>query len=60
MKVLFLLITFVSVSCGKKIKDECRSREHMRVQCEAETMPNYGRPYAQDYCRRTYEINRCY
>ena len=57
LKVILLLIL---ASCGKDRMTNCKNREHMRVQCQAETIPHYGRPYAQDYCNRTYELDRCY
>jgi major membrane immunogen (membrane-anchored lipoprotein) len=59
MKTLILLV--LVVACGKKDNSkECRNREHMQMECQATNTPNYGRPYAQDMCSRTYSVDKCY
>lgn len=60
MRMTLILGIILLTSCGRQNDRSCRNREHMRIQCQAETMPSYGRPYAQDYCNRTYEADRCY
>lgn len=61
MKSALVLIAMVIIfqSCGNN-NNECRSREHMRVQCSVENMPTYGRVFSQEICNRTYEVDRCY
>jgi hypothetical protein len=59
MKAILILMVLASVSCGQNY-NSCRSREHMRIQCQAEQMPNYGRVYAGEICNRSYEAERCY
>lgn len=60
MRMTILLGLILLASCGRDNDDECRSREHMRIQCQAETIPTYGRPYAVEVCNRSYEADRCY
>jgi hypothetical protein len=55
---LFLVLT--SMSCGRRNDNDCRSREHIRLQCQAEHTPSYGRYHAVDICNRSYEVDRCY
>ena len=57
LTLLVMLILFTS--CGKKSED-CKSRETMRIECQARSIPNYGYPYAQEMCNRTYSSDRCY
>lgn len=60
MRTGLILITLLIASCGRYDDNECRSREHMRIQCQAEQIPTYGRPYAVEACNRSYEAERCY
>lgn len=56
-----LLIAFIVVffpSCGKDTN--CKSREHMTLQCRAINQPTYGYQYAQEMCNRDYSVDRCY
>jgi hypothetical protein len=61
MKSALTLIVMVIIfqSCGNNQR-ECRSREHMRIQCQVENMPTYGRTFSQELCSRSYESDRCY
>lgn len=56
---LLLMMTIVFYSCGKD-KDSCRNRETMRIECQAQNIPNYGYPYAREMCDRSYSADRCY
>jgi hypothetical protein len=58
MRMIFIFL--ILVSCGRRNDNDCRSREHMRVQCQAEQVPTFGLPYAVETCNRTYEADRCY
>lgn len=60
MKSAFLLfiMCLVFFSCGKD--NNCRSREHMALQCRAVNQPTYGYQYAQEMCNRDYSVDRCY
>jgi hypothetical protein len=58
--VLALFLVLTAMSCGRRNDNDCRSREHMRIQCQAEQVPSFGRPYALEVCNRTYEADRCY
>jgi hypothetical protein len=60
MKSALLLIALCIVACGRRDDNNCRSREHMRLECQVQQIPTYGRPYAVELCNRTYEANRCY
>ena len=60
MKTLLILCLTITASCGRRNQDKCRSREYMRVQCQVQTIPSYGRPYAVELCDRNYEVERCY
>jgi hypothetical protein len=61
MKSALTLIVMVLLftSCGKN-SDNCRNRETMRVECQARNTPNYGYPYAQEMCDRSYSLDKCY
>ncbi len=61
MKSAIVLVVMVIVfsSCGKK-SETCRSRETMRVECQARNSPSYGYPYAQEMCNRSYSAEKCY
>jgi hypothetical protein len=59
MKSALLLIALCMVACGKE-KDDCKSRERMRIECQVQHIPTYGRPYAVEMCNRSYEADRCY
>ncbi len=61
MKIL-LILAMISLlpSCGKRMEDECRSRESMVVNCQATNAPNYGNQYAREMCNRQYSSDRCY
>ena len=54
-----LAMVIVFTSCGKD-KDSCRNRETMRIECQAQNIPNYGYPYAREMCDRSYSADRCY
>lgn len=60
MKLAIVVLMALLVSCGRRNDNECRSKEYMRIQCQAESIPAYGRPYAVENCNRTYESDRCY
>lgn len=59
MRTGLIFIVLLITSCGRDNND-CRSREHMVIRCQAETMPNYGYRTAVDVCNRSYEAERCY
>lgn len=61
MKFITLAIIVTSIiSCGRREKNECRSRESMRLQCQVVHTPQYGRVWAQEECSRQYAMDRCY
>lgn len=59
MKHLLLLLLLSSFACARK-DNECKSRESMQYECEVVNTPQYGRPYAQEQCKRSYSANKCY
>lgn len=61
MKALIITIVAFSLlqSCGRD-NNECRSREHMVVRCQAENTPIYGYRTSQEICDRSYESERCW
>lgn len=56
--ILFLMCYLIS-ACGRQ-DATCRSKEHMRIQCQAQNTPNYGYPYSVEMCNRSYESDRCW
>lgn len=54
-----ILLLLVLSSCGKLRDNECRSKEHMRLECRATNQHRYG-PYAIEMCDRSYQADRCY
>ena len=56
---LLLMMVIVFSSCGKD-RDNCKNRETMRIECQAQNIPNYGYPYAREMCDRSYSADRCY
>jgi hypothetical protein len=59
MKAFLLLGILLLISCGRFREDDCRSREHMRLECRATNHNNYGH-YAHEMCDRSYQADRCY
>jgi hypothetical protein len=60
MKLALLILVLCIVACGRRDDNSCRSREHMRLECQAQNIPTYGYPHATEICSRSYEANRCY
>jgi len=60
MKSALLVIALCIVACGKREDNKCRSREHMRLECQAQHIPTYGHPYSVEMCNRSYQADRCY
>lgn len=54
-----ILLLLILSSCGKLRDNDCRSREHMRLECRATNYNNYGH-YAHEMCDRSYQADRCY
>ena len=59
MKSAMLIVLLCVFACGKK-EDTCRSRESMRIECQAQNAPHYGQPYTNEMCNRSYYADRCY
>ena len=63
MKSLLVILLFCTFACGKKAttsKPSCRNKESMITECRVMNQPTYGYGYAQEMCRRTYTLERCY
>jgi hypothetical protein len=61
--ILLLGVVIILLSCGRRNNSsdrQCRSRESMKLECQVVNTPNYGRPYAQEMCNRTYTTDKCY
>jgi hypothetical protein len=66
MRNQYVLITLLFlVACGKP-DERCRSREEMRLSCQAEEIANLHYPTqweinrAKEVCERQYVVNKCY
>jgi hypothetical protein len=62
MKSLIILaLILLNASCGRNNSgNDCRTREHMIVDCIPQHQHNYGHPYAQKICSEKYTLDRCY
>jgi len=60
MKILLILALVALVSCGRRDDNECRSKEHMKIECQAQQIPNYGYNQAVEICNRSYSADRCW
>lgn len=60
MKGLMIVIFFLCIACGKNRSNECKSKEHMQLECQTVNTPSYGYPYAKEMCNRSYSSDRCY
>lgn len=57
--IILFLMCYLIASCGRQ-DNACRSKEHMRIQCQAQNAPTYGYPYVVEMCSRSYESDRCW